>query len=419
MADCFLVLPPLTKDSTVILGKNSQRPTTEVQEVVYKRAESYSDNVKVQCTYIEVDQVKKTHAVILSKPAWMWGAEMGANDQGVSVAMAPVWTKLNGPSDLEERLLGQDLARLALERASTAKEAVVVITGLLSEYGQGGPGAEESGPKKWAHHNSFLIADKTEGWILETAGSYWVAKIIKDGYYNISTSLTLGSDFDMSSEGLVEKAKGEGLYQPDSGPFDFAAVFSVPQGGEEGDQADRRDKGKQLMEKLTAKKEFGIAEMMEILRDQDSNICMSGPFMTTGSMMSVISPDVPTCHWLTATPNPAASFYKPFIFCPNNSVGTLTQSPDFGEKDPVKLKPRFQEHVDRAHPLVKGHQKFLNLLERDELQGHMIKENLRELEQNCLEDIKEVLSQFSEQSYVKVANMFSHMCDIEMNFYKI
>lgn len=51
MADCFLVLSPLTKDNTVILGKNSQRPTTEVQEVVYKRAESYSDSVKLQVSY--------------------------------------------------------------------------------------------------------------------------------------------------------------------------------------------------------------------------------------------------------------------------------------------------------------------------------------------------------------------------------
>lgn len=51
MADCFLVLPPLTKDNTVILGKNSQRPTTEVQEVVYKRAENHSDNVKLQVSY--------------------------------------------------------------------------------------------------------------------------------------------------------------------------------------------------------------------------------------------------------------------------------------------------------------------------------------------------------------------------------
>lgn len=54
----------------------------------------------------------------------------------------------------------------------------------------------------------------------------------------------------------MEKAKVEGLYQPDSGPFDFASVFSVPQGEEEGDQADRRDKGKQLMEKLTAKSNY-------------------------------------------------------------------------------------------------------------------------------------------------------------------
>ena len=32
-----------------------------------------------QCTYIEVDQAERTLSVVLSKPAWMWGAEMGAN----------------------------------------------------------------------------------------------------------------------------------------------------------------------------------------------------------------------------------------------------------------------------------------------------------------------------------------------------
>ncbi|XP_061179878.1 secernin-2-like [Saccostrea echinata] len=416
MADCFLVLPPLTRDKAVILGKNSQRPATEVQEVIYKTAKINSDGAKVQCTYIEVDQVKKTNAVIISKPAWMWGAEMGSNDQGVSVAMAPIWTKVNGPSDLEERLLGQDLTRLALERANTARDAVVVITKLLSQYGQGGAGCEETGSQKWGHHNSFLIADKEEGWILETARNYWVAKVIKDGFYNISTTPTIGCDFDMSSEDLVERCIKEGLYITDSGPFNFAAIFSDPQ-RDEGGTADRRDKGRQLLEKFTAKKEFGLVEMMEILRDQESNICMSGPFMTTGSMISVISPIVPACHWLTATPNPVASFFKPFIFCPNNQAGTLTSSPFYGEKNTVKLTP--QEQVDRSHPLVEGHKKLLDLLEQDELQGHMIKKNLRELEQNCLEDIKEVLSQFTEQSCVKVAAIFSHMCNIEMNFYKM
>ena len=41
-----------------------------------------NNNIQImcyQCTYIDIDQVEDTLAVILSKPAWMWGAEMGAN----------------------------------------------------------------------------------------------------------------------------------------------------------------------------------------------------------------------------------------------------------------------------------------------------------------------------------------------------
>lgn len=64
-----------------------------------------------QCTYIEMDQVPHTHAVILSKPSWMWGAEMGSNDQGVCIGNEAVWTKLNGPEDLNEKLLGMDILR--------------------------------------------------------------------------------------------------------------------------------------------------------------------------------------------------------------------------------------------------------------------------------------------------------------------
>ena len=52
-----------------------------------------------------------THAVILSKPAWMWGAEMGANEHGVCIGNEAVWTKLNGPEDEKEKLLGMDLLR--------------------------------------------------------------------------------------------------------------------------------------------------------------------------------------------------------------------------------------------------------------------------------------------------------------------
>jgi dipeptidase len=76
-------------------------------------------------------------------------------------------------------------------------------------------------------------------------------KCVVDGFYNVSTSLTIGCEFDMSSEGLPEKAAEEGWYKADDGTFNFAAVFSEPQ-KDSGNTTDRRDKGRQLLEKLTA-----------------------------------------------------------------------------------------------------------------------------------------------------------------------
>ncbi|GIY15140.1 hypothetical protein CDAR_562022 [Caerostris darwini] len=172
--DTFVALPPATGLDCVVFGKNSDRPKGEVQEVVYFPSENHPAGSKVQCTYIAIDQVEHTHAVILSKPAWMWGAEMGANDANVCIGNEAVFTKLCGESDLEERLLGMDLVRLGLERASTAREAVDVITSLLEEHGQGGPCSDIK--PDFTYHNSFLIADRKEAWVVETAGRLWAAE---------------------------------------------------------------------------------------------------------------------------------------------------------------------------------------------------------------------------------------------------
>lgn len=56
-----------------------------------------------------MDQAERTHAVILSRPAWLWGAEMGANEHGVCIGNEGVWTK--EPVGEEEALLGMDLVR--------------------------------------------------------------------------------------------------------------------------------------------------------------------------------------------------------------------------------------------------------------------------------------------------------------------
>lgn len=65
--------------------------------------------LRAKCTYIKIEQVAHTHAVVLSKPAWMWGAEMGANEHQVCIGNEAVWGRES--ADGEEALLGMDLLR--------------------------------------------------------------------------------------------------------------------------------------------------------------------------------------------------------------------------------------------------------------------------------------------------------------------
>ena len=135
MCDTFVAMPDATSDGVVIFGKNSDRPHGETQDVISLPALDFSDESMLDATYIQTPQVSHTLAVILSKPHWMWGTEMGANEHGVVIGNEAVWT--NQPYR-ESGLLGMDLLRLGLERGATALEALHIITGLLEAFGQGG-----------------------------------------------------------------------------------------------------------------------------------------------------------------------------------------------------------------------------------------------------------------------------------------
>uniref|UniRef100_A0A1Y1KD81 Dipeptidase n=1 Tax=Photinus pyralis TaxID=7054 RepID=A0A1Y1KD81_PHOPY len=177
-SNAFVVLPPLS-DHGVIFGKNSDRPQGEVQEIVYFPSDESAHTRK--CTYVEVELSGPSKAVILSKPYWMWGAEMGANECGVVIGNVPVLTNnCEGDHDPQvQRLLGTDLVRLGLERSSSASEAVDVITQLLDQYGQGGSCFKDT---NFCAHNSFLIADSKCAWVLETIGKHWAAEQVTSRY---------------------------------------------------------------------------------------------------------------------------------------------------------------------------------------------------------------------------------------------
>jgi secernin len=159
MCDTVVALGNATEDGRTIFGKNSDRLPNEAQPVRYYPRKSYYDGEMLECTYIEIPQVKETYAVFLSQPHWIWGAEIGANEHGVAIGNEAVWSNEEVP---ETGLLGMDLLRLGLERGRTASEVLEVITSLLEEHGQGGAGEQGA----LAYHNSFLIADKDSAWVL-------------------------------------------------------------------------------------------------------------------------------------------------------------------------------------------------------------------------------------------------------------
>ena len=117
-----------------LFAKNSDRSPNEPQVIEYRPAKDHSEN-KVKVTYTTIDQVPHTYATLLSRPIWMWGAEMGVNEYGVCIGNEAVFTK---GKYAREGLIGMDLVRLGLERGKNAKEALDIIISLFKQYGQGG-----------------------------------------------------------------------------------------------------------------------------------------------------------------------------------------------------------------------------------------------------------------------------------------
>ncbi|KAF0111527.1 MAG: peptidase C69 family protein [Chloroflexi bacterium] len=322
MCDTIVALGNSTADGRVLFAKNSDREPNEAHEVVIIPRAKHDPGSMVKCTYVEIPQVIETHQVLLAKPFWIWGAEMGSNEFGLTIGNEAVFTRV--PYGKAPGLIGMDFLRLALERSKTAYEALITITDLLEIHGQSG---NCGFAHKMYYHNSFLICDPDEAWVLETAGKEWAAEKIKD-IRSISNAITIGSKWDLASRNLVSHAIEKGWCK-DAADFSFSRCYSEPVYTLFSDARKRQTcTTKQL---LGAKGKLNLGMMMSILRHHGGNlnekwspdkgitgadVCMHagwGPIrgsQTTGSMVSQID-RTDTVHWVTGTSAPCTSNFKP------------------------------------------------------------------------------------------------------------
>jgi len=325
MCDTFVALPSVTSDGSMIFGKNSDREPSEVQLLEYLPECKHDPGERVECTYMSIPQVEETHAVLISRPFWMWGAEIGANDRGVVIGNEAVFTRM--PVQKDTGLTGMDLLRLALERRSTARGALETITELLDKYGQGGNGGYRN--QNFYYHNSFLIADPQEAWVLETAGHLWVAKKVED-YYAISNGLTIGSDFDLMHEDVIYHAMEKGWIKKKS-DFHFARCYSDKFYTHFSACKVRRTRSQGLLRQ----KAYGLTDAFAHLRDHGdepygpdkhflmNHVCAHAgasparqSSQTTASFVAHLTQDAET-YWATASSSPCTSVFKPVWFGPD------------------------------------------------------------------------------------------------------
>ncbi len=322
MCDTIVALGNATADGSVLLAKNSDREPNEAQLLTVVPGAAHPDGEMVRCTYIQIPQVRETYTVLLSKPFWMWGCEMGLNEHGVAIGNEAVFTRI--PYDKKPGLIGMDYLRLALERSKSADEALKVITDLLEQYGQSGNCGYDH---KFYYHNSFLICDPINAWILETAGKEWVAEKVVD-IRSISNGLTIGSHFDLASAHLISYAVEKGWCKGEQ-DFNFKRCYSDPLYTFFADSVKRQSCTTNSLKQKKGR--ITTIDMMSILRTHHqpnkgeyspgyglmgADVCMHacvGPIrgsQTTGSMISELKTNG-SLHWLTGTAAPCISTFKP------------------------------------------------------------------------------------------------------------
>lgn len=290
-------------DGRVLFAKNSDREADEPQALEWHpRREGLSGAVR--CTHVEIPQVAKTHALVLSRPVWMWGGEMGLNEHGVVIGNEAVFAKESVPK--HGGLTGMDLLRLGLERASTAKEAVDVITALHQAHGQGGRcGYEDVG---FRYYSTFLIADPTGAFVLETAGRETAVEKVTGGR-SISNGLTIPGFAEAHSDVVktsvsacrLRRTRTEAAAGKASSVRDLAAAL--------------RDHGDTPWPEY----EWHRGAMRTACMHAGGLLAAS---QTTASLLVDLSPGGVRA-WATATSAPCVSVFKPFSVAQRLDVGPV------------------------------------------------------------------------------------------------
>ena len=313
MCDTVVLVP---ESGPVWFAKNSDREPTEAQFL------ECHDGPAQGAAPDGLPGMSSDARLLLSRPAWMWGCEMGVNQHGVAIGNEAVFTRL---PVAKAGYTGMDFQRATLGTCTTADDALEQLIELTERLTQGGPMAHRH--RSFRYHSSFIVADASSAWVFETAGQYWAAKRVR-GVATISNALTIEADFDRVHGGAYELARKRG-WAKSAKAFSFAGAFSDPfmtlMAGARVRRACTARSLSGLREPrardfILALSDHGAPEPGKGLRSESP--CAHASWLptrtsaqTTSSLVARLDAAGPTV-WGTGTSSPCLSVFKPAPFDP-------------------------------------------------------------------------------------------------------
>ncbi len=390
MCASFLATPYVTGSGSFVYAKNSYREPNEAQSVIrIPSKEHFASHTPT--THITIPQVPETFGMILCKPFHSWGAEMGINEYGVVVGNEVIKTRVSFNRD-NKGLTGLDIVRLTLERSTSAEDALEQLTYFIEQFGQDSYAGYQR--RNAYYHNSFIILDAHEAFLVETAGREWVAKSVK-GFYALTNHLTIKDKYEYSSDTLIEYARSKGwigLKQK----FSFEKIYSPKWHPGVSISKRRRqwlfDEAKKYEQKLDISKAILLLKGKDVNRDR-YDPASDGPFavslqadgllsrwQTTGSMIVELRPDERPNIWVTGTSAPELSIFKPIYL-----DGTALMKNEWQEPGPQADETLWWKH-----------EKLYRMVLKNYTEGYsIIREEIMENQDEWLRDVKKFTNNYT------------------------
>jgi dipeptidase len=317
----------LTADGSVLLGQLGDESSSHWIEVIPHRFWEAGAVLPIGVTTeanfpgvrMEIPQLAESNKYLTVRYSEYKGfppplENGGLNEFGVSVVdvWSPSRNELRAMTPKNQKGLSySDEARVMMERAKTAQEAVEIIGRLIDQYGHATFGG-----------NVHLIADAEEGWIIEEfAGGkgLWAAKrlgpddilVIRPGHIGDFPLEYKDDPNYMGSDNLISFALEQGWYDAESGrAFNISETYESDFDKMQAGHQRHLSSVIQAEQTLRAKApNITLRDVMEILRDQQ--------FLNRATKYGQVAqlrngmPNELSVLWIAIGP-PGASVYIPY-----------------------------------------------------------------------------------------------------------